>query len=63
MNQNKRTIDNEVSRPSSGNQQPPGTGSHERHRVEAEQANEDPQMRGVTGRKAGEEKKAVRDGR
>ena len=54
MSINKRNIDDgELSKDSPGPIRPSGTGTHEVHRVEAERAAEDPQLRGVEGRKAG----------
>src|SRR5205085_6627363 len=54
MSINKRNIDTgELSKDSPGPIRPSGTGTHEVHRVGVERATEDPQLRGVEGRKAG----------
>jgi len=54
MSINKRNIDtDELSKDSPGPIRPSGTGTHEVHRRQAERAAEDPQLRGVEGRKAG----------
>ena len=54
MSINKRNIDtDDLAKPSQGTAMPSGTGTHEVHRVEAERAAEDPQLRGVEGRKSG----------
>ena len=54
MSINKRNIDSgELSPESPGPIRPSGTGTHARHRREAERAAEDTQRRGVGGRKAG----------
>jgi DUF3072 family protein len=54
MGIDKRNIDSdELSRESLGPIRPSGTGTHAAHRREAERAAEDPQRRGLDGRKAG----------
>jgi len=54
MSINKRNVDTgEISEESPGPIRPSGTGTHARHRREAERGSEDTQLRGVGGRKAG----------
>ena len=54
MSINKRNIDTEErGKPSQGTAMPSGTGTHSAHRPQAERAAEDPQRRGVEGRKTG----------
>lgn len=54
MGIDKRNIDtDELSKDSPGPIRPSGTGNHAVHRREAERATEDPQRRGLEGRKAG----------
>jgi uncharacterized membrane protein len=54
MSINKRNVDtDEIAKPSQGNAMPSGTGTHERHRHDAERAGEERQRLGVEGRKAG----------
>ena len=54
MSINKRNVDHgEISPESPGPIRPSGTGTHARHRHEAERAAENTQLRGVSARKAG----------
>jgi len=54
MSINKRNIDSdELAKPSQGNALSTGTGTHEVNRRKAEKTADDPQRRGVEGRKAG----------
>ena len=54
MSINKRNIDRgEISPESPGPIRPSGTGTHARHRHDAERASQDAQLRGVEARKAG----------
>lgn len=54
MGINKRNIDSdELSKDSPGPVRPSGTGTHAAQRREAERTAEDPQRRGLEGRKAG----------
>jgi hypothetical protein len=54
MSENKRNVDTEnLSKESDGSGLPTGTGTHDRHRVEAERATEDNKAKGTEGRKAG----------
>lgn len=54
MSQNKRNVDtDELAKPSQGNASPTGTGTHDRHRVEAEDAAADNTAEGTAGRKEG----------
>ena len=54
MSINKRNIDTDaIAKESQGNAMPTGTGTHARHRREAERAAEDRQRLGVEGRNAG----------
>ena len=54
MSINKRNIDtSELSKDSPGPIRLSGTGTHEAHQMQADQAAEDPQRRGLEGHKAG----------
>ena len=54
MGINKRNIDTgELAKPSQGTASPSGTGTHQLHRRQAERATQDPQLRGLDGRKTG----------